>query len=1302
MAGKVYYVSGTGNDSNNGLKETSAFRTLQKAADLVKAGDTVYVMNGTYEQSKYPNNPVLGINQKHGTSSAPITFTAYPGHNPVIKSTNFQAINIVGSSYIVIEGLTMVGANDQITLKYAQSQESNKLNPLTNGAGIYIQPDKQNNISHHIVVRNNTISKFGSSGIGSKEADYLTIEGNTVSETSWYSPWGTSGISTLNNHNLDNNTTDYKIIIRNNTVYDNYTYIPWWESPNGKATEGHGIMIDSADSLGLDKKAYTGKTLIANNIAYNNGGAGIQVFKSSNVDVVNNTTYQNSQHPDLQDAGEILISGPSTNVNVVNNIMYAKNNGQSYVVGGSTKNIKADHNLIYNTNNYNKTGTNLILGKDPQFVDAVTGNFALKPGSVAIDGGSNAFNKITGNTPYDGDGNGIAVIDIGAYEASTIKIPTPEIQVLDGKVDIIDGSTTAINFGEAIVGNTLTKTFTINNIGAAALNLSNLELPDGFSLVGTLPTSVAVNASTNITVALNTTTPGTYSGSLILSNNDSNESAFDFAIGATVKPVPTPEIQVLNGKVDIADGSTTAINFGKATVGNTLTKTFTIKNTGTAALNLSKLELPDGFSLVGTLPTSVAVNASTNITVALNTTTPGTYSGSLILSNNDSNESAFDFAISGTVKPAPTPEIQVLDGKVDIVDGSTTAINFGEAIVGNTLTKTFTIKNTGTAALNLSNLKLPDGFSLVGTLPTSVAANASTKITVALNTTTPGSYGGSLILSNNDSNESPFDFAIGGTVKSAPTPEIQVLDGKVDIVDGSTTAINFGEAIVGNTLTKTFTIKNTGTAALNLSNLKLPDGFSLVGTLPTSVAANASTKITVALNTTTPGSYGGSLVLSNNDSNESPFDFAIGGTVKSAPTPEIQVLDGKVDIIDGSTTAINFGEAIVGNTLTKTFTINNIGTAALSLSNLKLPDGFSLVGTLPTSVAANASAKITVALNTTTPGSYGGSLVLSNNDSNESPFDFAIGGTVKPAPTPEIQVLDGKVDIADGSTTAINFGEAIVGNTLTKTFTINNIGTAALSLSNLKLPDGFSLVGTLPTSVAANASTNITVALNTTTPGTYSGSLVLSNNDSNESPFDFAIGGTVKPAPTPEIQVLNGTEGSEYLKGNASANKIYGFGGKDTIVGNRGNDQLWGGEGQDTLWGQDGDDLLYGDSGNDHLWGDNGNDTLFGGIGDDQLYGRAGDDWLYGGKGNDALTGGYGADTFVLALGEGTDSILDFEVNKDKIALSGGLQFGQLLIQQKGSQALIVDSLENQVLAKLDNVNASTLLAQSSTIFMTI
>ncbi|MCW5314858.1 choice-of-anchor D domain-containing protein [Nostoc sp. KVJ3] len=783
----TYYVSGTGNDKNNGLNEGSAFRSLGRAVYQMKTGDTLYVMNGTYDKG-------ITLFNFNGSPDNWTTIKAYPGDKPILKSPG-GGINIFSSSYVRVEGLDIEGDRENITLDYALQQKDNLNNILTNASGISIKPWKNSNgvggtNPHHIVITGNTIKNFPGGGIGASDSDYITFEKNIVSGNAWYSPYGTQGMGFLRSFNFDNNTTDYRMIIRDNIVYDNQSLVPWTVA--GKITEGNGIMLDTVQKAQGDVP-YTGKTLIANNIVYNNGAAGIEVFKTTNVDVVNNTLYQNSRV--LTNSGEIGVAY-STNARVFNNILYAPDNQNSNVIKYST-NVSFDRNLVYNSSQFQAsddlkaTGLQNILGKDPQFVDAANKNFALKSGSAAIDAGSSLFNGISTNTPQDGDGNGTALIDIGAYEAPRNTITTPEIQVLNGTVDIADGNTTAINFGDVIAGNILTKTFTIKNTGTAALNLSNLKLPDGFSLVGTLPTSVAANASTTISVALNTTTPGTYSGTLILSNNDSNESPFDFAISGTVKPVPTPEIQVLNGTVDIADGNTTAINFGDVIAGNTLTKTFTIKNTGTAALNLSNLKLPDGFSLVGTLPTSVAANTSTTISVALNTTTPGTYSGTLILSNNDSNESPFDFAISGTVKPVPTPEIQVLNGTVDIADGNTTAINFGDVIAGNTLTKTFTIKNTGTAALNLSNLKLPDGFSLVGTLPTSVAANTSTTISVALNTTTPGTYSGTLILSNNDSNESPFDFAISGTVK----PKTQVLNGTAGN-DIFTTRLNNGNDII--------------------------------------------------------------------------------------------------------------------------------------------------------------------------------------------------------------------------------------------------------------------------------------------------------------------------------------------------------------------------------------------------------------------------------------------------------------------------------------------------------------------------
>ncbi|MEM6452133.1 MAG: pre-peptidase C-terminal domain-containing protein, partial [Cyanobacteria bacterium P01_D01_bin.105] len=187
--------------------------------------------------------------------------------------------------------------------------------------------------------------------------------------------------------------------------------------------------------------------------------------------------------------------------------------------------------------------------------------------------------------------------------------------------------------------------------------------------------------------------------------------------------------------------------------------------------------------------------------------------------------------------------------------------------------------------------------------------------------------------------------------------------------------------------------------------------------------------------------------------------------------------------------------------------------------------------------------------------------------------------------------------------------------------------------------------------------------------------------------------GDIQPppvTPTPGDDTLTGTEAD------------------DTLFGDLGNDIISGGTGDDILRGdlnsrspQDdvmgGNDIIFGGEGNDRIGGKAGNDILSGDGGDDLIYGDAGDDIIMGVTGNDTLVGdnfsdGSGSDLFVFGNGDGTDTILDFEVGIDRIGLvEGELLFTDLTITQDGNNTLLGVSGTGETLAILNNVQASGL-----------
>ncbi len=82
-------------------------------------------------------------------------------------------------------------------------------------------------------------------------------------------------------------------------------------------------------------------------------------------------------------------------------------------------------------------------------------------------------------------------------------------------------------------------------------------------------------------------------------------------------------------------------------------------------------------------------------------------------------------------------------------------------------------------------------------------------------------------------------------------------------------------------------------------------------------------------------------------------------------------------------------------------------------------------------------------------------------------------------------------------------------------------------------------------------------------------------------------------------------------------------------------------------------DRAIGGAHDDHLIGSDEGSVLIANFGDDTVVGGAQNDYIAGGDGNDVMTGGDGADIFRIDIGDGHDTITDFEIGVDQLIIDG-------------------------------------------------
>jgi hypothetical protein len=387
------YVSTAGDDSNPGT-QSAPWRTVQHAADTARAGSTVNVRGGIYEE-------LVSINASGNSSDGYITFRSYPGETAILDATRFTPkgrsgiLTIQNRSYIRIEGFEI--------RNYRTAER--RLIPLgisVTGAGSHIELLKNN--VHHIEQTFDGRDAPGRGGNGFGIAVYgtdartpisdLTIDGNEVHHLKTGSSESLVVNGNVTNfritHNVvhDNNNIGIDIIgfertapdpavdqARNGLVRGNLVYnITSRGNPAyGDDQSSDGIYVDGGTRVLIEQNVIhdvdfgielasehqnraTSYITARNNLVFHCNTAGISVGgyapergRTDHCTVVNNTLYQNDTA--RTGSGEFQMQWNMADNVFENNIVYA---GPRCLITLNKSQVDSnhppaivDHNLYY-------------------------------------------------------------------------------------------------------------------------------------------------------------------------------------------------------------------------------------------------------------------------------------------------------------------------------------------------------------------------------------------------------------------------------------------------------------------------------------------------------------------------------------------------------------------------------------------------------------------------------------------------------------------------------------------------------------------------------------------------------------------------------------------------------------------------------------------------------------------------------------------------------------------------------------------------------------------------------------------
>jgi Concanavalin A-like lectin/glucanases superfamily/IPT/TIG domain/Abnormal spindle-like microcephaly-assoc'd, ASPM-SPD-2-Hydin len=666
-------------------------------------------------------------------------------------------------------------------------------------------------------------------------------------------------------------------------------------------------------------------------------------------------------------------------------------------------------------------------------------------------------------------------VTMDAAKSITASFVTAEIAVYDGTAPPAGertDNTGTFSFGTVnVAASSTAQTFTVLNSGTANLTLGTVTLTGAdsgqFSVTQPGSATLAPSASTTFTVTFNPTSTGAKSAVVNIASNDADENPFEINVSGTGVIFAVPELLYyrFNGS------GTTVPNLASAPVG---TNPAIIRGGLTQGGSGQ-----EGGGLIGSGVSSTTDFLDTGWATSLS----GSWTFSLYLNNIPSSATLFYFFGDNSAGSFRCFTNGVAGANNLIFRGPFTDVNVPGAAQVNTPTVTHFVYDSVQGEIRayvngvLTTTVAQNPITITGTGPFKVSGYAANV----------GNPVGGVIDEFRLYNRALTAQEVAGTWnKTLPiAPEIAVFDGTAppanERVDNTGT-FAFGNVLTASSSTaQTFTIQNPGGSPLTLGTVTLTGAdagqFSVTQPALTTLAPSASTTFSVTFSPTSTGAKSAVVNIASDDADENPFEINVSGTGAALPTVTNVSPASGTNL--GGTSVMITGTAFTGAT------------------------AVTFGGVAATSVVVTNDTTLTC---TTPAGTVGPASVLVTN-----PYGTNLANTLyEYLLVPEITVTETGVGaVTDGGSFAFGFNN--VGTTLTKTFTLENSGSANLTLGTVTLTGmdsgQFSLTQPGTATLAPSASTTFTVTFSPTSTGAKSAVVNIASNDADENPFEINVSG---------------------------------------------------------------------------------------------------------------------------------------------------------------------------------------------------